>query len=321
MTDAADRVSARPIDDRPAISVVLPTADRTGNLERWVPALLRSARLAASPTEVLIVNNGATEVPDGWLQKMSALAGPTVSVRQVKTQFRGTTRARLVGSLLARSDVILMVDDDVEVPASWVEDVAAPLIGRQADLIASRVVLGAEVLPLVPAELRSLVAENDPPPGASPKMVGAAFGFRREIFAGAFWDANVGGGAGPRLQMEDVLFEMTARASGARIEWSLGPPAVHHPDVRRFDRRSWILLAQANGRSEAYVQHHLVHTSVRFLAARALWYAARLAVLRARRPTQITVEEIDLVIRKCRSWRLRIERKAAPPSYRSTRST
>ena len=90
------------------VSVVVPTYNRCGLLERTLPALLQEA-MAAGGVEVLVVVDGSR---DGTLEMLRRFSGHPL-LRVISQENRGLAAARNRGAGAASSEVILFLDDDM----------------------------------------------------------------------------------------------------------------------------------------------------------------------------------------------------------------
>jgi len=89
------------------MSVVVPTFNRRGLLERTLPALLQQAE--AGGAEVLVVVDGSR---DGTLEMLRRFSGHP-ALRVISQENRGLAAARNRGTDAASSEVVLFLDDDM----------------------------------------------------------------------------------------------------------------------------------------------------------------------------------------------------------------
>ncbi|MGH2890674.1 MAG: glycosyltransferase family 2 protein [Solirubrobacteraceae bacterium] len=197
-------------DDTPVASIVIPTRGRPAYLDVALATVVPQA--AAAGAEVLVVNDGADPATDA----ASARHG---SVRVVSLQSpRGVNGARNAGIRAARADLIVLLDDDVQVPPGWLD---AMLDGARAGT--GYDVLGGPIRGrLEGPPIRS--CGREPPPvstydfGADDRDVPYIFGgntaFRRSAFErlGHFDESLSGSG-----DEEEWMRRYTA--SGGRIRY------------------------------------------------------------------------------------------------------
>src|SRR5581483_4921381 len=85
-----------------SISVIIPTKDRLDDIERCVASTRRQKHL---PDEVIVIDQSREPYQ----------LEPFPQLRHVYSPFiKGAASARNVGAMLAKSDILLFVDDDVE---------------------------------------------------------------------------------------------------------------------------------------------------------------------------------------------------------------
>lgn len=106
------------LDDRATVSVVVATLDRPDELRRCLEQLRRQR--TRRPFEVVVVDNH----PGSGLTKQVLVDFPEVVA--VDETRRGLARARNAGIRAALGEIVAMTDDDVTVPADWLEQLVAP---------------------------------------------------------------------------------------------------------------------------------------------------------------------------------------------------
>src|SRR4051812_24170361 len=102
------------------ISVVIATYDRTPLLLRLLAALARQT-LSASAFEVVVVDDGS---PDPVKPQLETLEVP-YSLRVIAQANAGPAAARHRGIEAAHSDIIVIVDDDMHLPETFLAAHAA----------------------------------------------------------------------------------------------------------------------------------------------------------------------------------------------------
>lgn len=245
--------AARP--QAPEVNLVICTAGaRREQLLRAISCARRAIDRTDHPTELIVVDNSL----DGSLMSWEPLS----DLRVVRAPWPGLSFARITACNLASGDIIVFVDDDVEVPSDWLQSVIEPIAAGDADIVASRIHLspafGGMRLPVL---CRQWLAENDEQ--GEPRLVGAAMAFTRRMLAVAVWDTQLGAGPGKTGYGEEHLFELMCRSAGARIAYSPGPAAVHHPAIERATAAQFMAEAVKKGRSAAYIAHHWHGTTLK----------------------------------------------------------
>ncbi|NAZ74004.1 glycosyltransferase [Kineococcus sp. T13] len=113
------------------VSVLMATRDRPRELRRSLQALLAST---ARPLQVVVVDNS----PDPSATRAVAAGLPGVQV--VHEPWPGLSPARNAGLAHLRGDVVVLVDDDVETTAGWLEELLAPFADPAVGAVTGNVV-------------------------------------------------------------------------------------------------------------------------------------------------------------------------------------
>ena len=133
----------------PVASIVVPTRERPGYLHVTLDSIAPQA--SAAGAELIVVEDGGT--PTGRLvaERHGAryLAHPAP---------RGPNAARNTGIEAARSDLIVLVDDDVEAPPGWLDALLAGAAGNPADDV-----LGGPIRPRLEGTNVRLCGREGPP--------------------------------------------------------------------------------------------------------------------------------------------------------------
>jgi len=101
-----------------AVSVVVATRDRPGDLRRCLASLARLDTVR--PVEIIVVDNN----PASGLTAAVAREFPDVGL--IDEPRAGLSYARNAGIAAARGEIIVTTDDDVAAPADWIERLVAP---------------------------------------------------------------------------------------------------------------------------------------------------------------------------------------------------
>lgn len=105
----------------PTASIVIPTRDRPAYLSVALETVAPQARAAGA--EVIVVDDGA--------QGSAAPVAAKHGARTVSSPAPGgLNRARNAGIAAARSDLVILIDDDVAVPPGWLDALLAGVAAR-----------------------------------------------------------------------------------------------------------------------------------------------------------------------------------------------
>ncbi|AZQ67208.1 glycosyltransferase [Silicimonas algicola] len=117
--------------ERPPISVVVCTRDRTETLRRCLAALLE---IDYPDYEILIVDNAPSS------PATERLLTESTGLRYVREDRPGLNWARNRGIAAARHDIIAFTDDDTQVDRHWLSGIASAFADREVDFITGLVV-------------------------------------------------------------------------------------------------------------------------------------------------------------------------------------
>jgi GT2 family glycosyltransferase len=117
-------------------SVVVPIL----NAARTLPECLRALdALHPSPSEIILVDNGSTDVSQALIQQF-AREPHAYQVRLVRAMERGASAARNAGVRVARGDIIAFTDADCTPAPDWLGRLLAAFDDREVGAVAGRVV-------------------------------------------------------------------------------------------------------------------------------------------------------------------------------------
>lgn len=103
------------------LSVVVPTLNRFRSLKTCLEHLIESVQQSEEVVEALVVDNGSTDSTREVVEELKKKS--TICINYVYEQRKGLSRARNSGISLCRGRLIAVVDDDMFVSRSWVDDV------------------------------------------------------------------------------------------------------------------------------------------------------------------------------------------------------
>ena len=106
-----------PPHSSPFVSIVVPTRNRGASVTKAVQTLLLNDY---RPFQVIVVDQSDN---DATAEAMNPYRDAP-NLRYVRTATRGSSRARNAGIDLAEGEVIGLLDDDCEVPANWLRELA-----------------------------------------------------------------------------------------------------------------------------------------------------------------------------------------------------
>lgn len=155
----------------PAVSIVVPTVDRTDALTRCVKSLLGTGY---PDLEVLVVDNRPDPADSGRWQEFVATDS---RIRYLTEPRQGVSFARNTGLAAARGEYVGFVDDDIEVDHWWLHNLAAELAHPATDCVTSLV---------LPAHLDS------PAQRAFEELKGFGQGARQRRFGPGLWEHEPG---------------------------------------------------------------------------------------------------------------------------------
>jgi len=110
------------------------------SLEQTLWSIGRCRVPADVAAELLVVDNASTDDTAGVLNQTKL---PNMPLRMLRRTRRGKSRACNRALAEARGDFFLFTDDDVRIPADWIEGMCRPLIDGSAEAVAGGVVFFA----------------------------------------------------------------------------------------------------------------------------------------------------------------------------------
>lgn len=229
------------------LSVIIATYNRGEKLARTLRSLAAQT-LPAGKWEAVVVNNNSTDDTAEVFARFIASEGAGLDIRMVTETRQGLSWARNRGLAEARGEIIVMIDDDEEVPpgflaayldffASHPRAVAAggPMIACYEEVRPRWMSHYTEALAASTIDLGGRVRRF--PRGGYP--IGGNMAFRREVFerVGTFDTALGRTGAGLLGGEEKELFGRVA-AFGGEVWWVPGARVLHLiPAARVTDAR------------------------------------------------------------------------------------
>ena len=264
-----------------SFSIILCTFERTADLL----ATLESIRRARVPDhlfgELIVVDSSRT------VDTLRALGGdfadiPDLALRVLREPRRGKAHALNTGIAAARGEILLFTDDDVRVPADWIEAMTCPILAGRADAVAGGIHLAPELnRPWMQKLHRGWLADTGVLNQQSPEaLIGANMAFARHVLNRVpRFDSELG--AGTALGgCDESLFSLQLCAAGYRIVGAFQVSVEHHFDAERLKRKHFLERARVEGRSAAYIAYHWQHETIAFPQRRFLLPGFKLLIKR-----------------------------------------
>lgn len=230
---------------RAAYAVVVPTIGRPSLgvlLESLTAQRFGSGRPA--PVEVVVCDDRSLDAaPEALvLPDLTGLDRAGVPVRVVRSGGRGPAAARNAGWRSVRAEWVVLLDDDVVLPADWSEHLAADLAAAGPDVAGTQ----ARLRVPLPAHRRPTDWERNTAGLEGARWATADMAYRREVLErlGGFDERF------PRAYREDADLALRARRAGWRLV--RGSRTTEHP-VRPADPRVSVRV-QAGARDDALMR-------------------------------------------------------------------
>ena len=272
---------------QPAISIIVATYNRSGDLRR----MLASLQAAIAPTgawELCVVNNNSTDDTERVLQELARSGA--LPLRPLMETRQGQSFSCNTGIQASRGSLLVFTDDDLLVDRHWLVNLERAA-SRQPEIIgfAGRAIAAWEAPrprwfvqeePLRSCQFGVLAYDlGDQPfmlqPGLGPAPVGANMAYRRAAFE-RYGLLREDMGPPPQLYPgADTEFSYRIRRHGERIVY-VPDAVVRHPvDTRRLQRRYALKWAYLIGRGR--VRWHRRPEGVREVAGVPLYLIRLLA--------------------------------------------
>ena len=116
------------------LSVIIPTRNRV-DLLRLALQSLKSQSLSADFFEVLVIDNGST---DTTKQIVSSYQRQSENIRYFFNPAPGLHVGRHLGMKMARADILVYADDDIEAFPTWLEGIAESFQDREVVLVGGK---------------------------------------------------------------------------------------------------------------------------------------------------------------------------------------
>jgi len=241
------------VSERPDVSLLICTRDRSASLAATLASIVRAAAAApALAVEVIVVDNGSR---DDTPRRLDAWQ-PPFPVHRLREARPGLARARNRGLAAARGRIVAMTDDDCVLHTDYFVALAGVFAG-----LAAPVIVGGRILLGDPADLPVTVKLEDHPmtcpPGHFPGgfVMGANLAFTADVprRVGGF-DDRFGAGA-PFVAAEDTDFLFRAMRCGIALHYDHRFVVDHHHGRRHRDEETRLLAGYGFGDGALYAKH------------------------------------------------------------------
>jgi glycosyltransferase involved in cell wall biosynthesis len=289
--------------EQTAVSVIICTYNRAGDLAQTLDSLREVALPAAGDAELIVVDNGST---DDTAAVARSFSRPGLAVRYVHEGRRGKGHAYNAGIAAARGRVLLFSDDDMRFPHNWIEGMCAPIWSGEADAVAGGIRIAKHLERPWMQEMHRLFIGGETTSLSERKfeLQGGSMAIARSVLEKVpAFDAELGPGSPTGLWSgEETLFSWQVLEAGFRIKLCQDVCVEHHFAPDRLRRDACVARAVYSGRSRAYLTYHWQHEPVKWPRLRYFKAWLRLAAYRAfmkrRSPTKnegIELPEYDRV--------------------------
>ena len=253
------------------LSVIICTRNRAESLRSTLESIGKSNVPEGWAVELLVVDNGSSD----RTEEAARGAGPSkMPVKYISEPRVGKSHAYNTALTTAVGEVLLFTDDDVRVPANWIEGMCRPILNGGADAVAGGVVFPPNIDRLLNAgflrDRRGWFASTHELNTDHPsRMVGANMAFHRRVLEKVSgFDIELGPGPEGVGNFEDTLFSWRILASGYKLVGALNVVVEHHFDITRLSSAGLVDIARKMGRSHAFVFHHWRHQRSRLAVPR-----------------------------------------------------
>lgn len=258
----------------PALAVLVCTRNRGSRLTETLASISRSARNAAVPIEVIIVDNSSTDNTPAVISKWTAEQDFTV--RKVIEPQPGLARSRNTGLKYVRAPLICMTDDDCVLHANYFEKVLGAFAKEDgAAIIGGRIELGDENdLPItIKTSMEAETLDPNRFPGGF--IMGANLVLSAEALAriGGF-DIRYGAGA-EFIAAEDTDFFVRAVNLGIPIRYDPSFAVDHYHGRRALNQAIALSKGYNFGDGALYGKHVFSNSRIRRAIVRDIRAALR----------------------------------------------
>jgi glycosyltransferase involved in cell wall biosynthesis len=240
--------------ERPTVSVIVCTRNRSPALAQLLDALTRLGIPRDLSWELVVVDNGSTDGTGILLDSFAC----RLPVRRIFEGRKGLSRARNAGLAAARGEILAFTDDDCIPSPDWLSNVV-----REFEHYPELAGLGGRVelhdprdFPITIRTSRTREALTSPHQLPA-LMVGCNMAFRRgTVDAVGEFDATLGAGT-PAGSAEDTDYLYRALLLGLRIEYVPDVLVAHNHGRRRAEEVAQLKRSYARGRGALLTKYLL----------------------------------------------------------------
>lgn len=242
------------------ISVIICTRNRAGHLYETLQSVGHLRIPDHLDPELLVVDNGSTDCTGAVLKDPPV---KNMRFRSLVEPKIGASRARNAALRVANGRILMWLDDDVRVPSGWLHHMTRPILEKEADAVAGRVMLAPHLQRswMEPFHRSALAATGSMESKEPRSIISANMAFSRTVLTEIpGFDPELG--PGQLGTMEDVLFSWQLRKAGFRTETVQKAAVEHHFERERLTRSGFTQAAVKRGQSLSYIQYHWLHHAV-----------------------------------------------------------
>jgi glycosyltransferase involved in cell wall biosynthesis len=217
--------------------------------------------------ELIVADNGSADNTREIVEKAQM---KSMRLRHIIEPAVGQCQARNRGLAEAKGEVIIFTDDDVRVPADWIEQMARPILNGDADAVQG----GVQPAPHLERDwlrgiYRGMVAIVEPPESGAPEsLTGANMAFARRVLD-RVRGFQIELGPGASGLGDDTLWGMQLRQAGFRLSYAIGSPVEHHFDESRLSKEYCFEWIRRSGECRALMSTKWLHDTPKH--PRAIW--------------------------------------------------